>query len=260
MPAALHQRPMILASTTFARGEQRRRCRGACSRASWFPQRPGLSGSRAGSGERLDLASRRPITIACAGGSTLEADDVAQLGYEVRVVRELELQLKPGRCGNHEPRLQAPRHDDAVRRARRGRGKIIGRCMQRRRHQEFIRFLNAIEAEVPVGKIAHVVLDKLRHAQAPKGPCLGSSAIPALPSTTTDLGLLAQCRRGLLRQAHQTAPEAWRLPIDSSISRPPLTASSLRPMTIRSPSPGPPTPEEIIAAVRRGHQMLDSIH
>jgi hypothetical protein len=30
-------------------------------------------------------------------------------------------------------------------------GKVIGRCMQRHRHQEFIRFLNALEAEVPVG-------------------------------------------------------------------------------------------------------------
>jgi hypothetical protein len=28
-------------------------------------------------------------------------------------------------------------------------GKVIGRCMQRHRHQEFIRFLNAIEAEIP---------------------------------------------------------------------------------------------------------------
>ena len=28
-------------------------------------------------------------------------------------------------------------------------GRVIGRCMQRHRHQEFIRFLNAIEREVP---------------------------------------------------------------------------------------------------------------
>jgi len=28
-------------------------------------------------------------------------------------------------------------------------GGVIGRCMQRHRHQEFIRFLNAIEAQVP---------------------------------------------------------------------------------------------------------------
>src|SRR4249919_3990895 len=31
-------------------------------------------------------------------------------------------------------------------------GKVIGQCMQRHRHQEFIRFLNAIEAQVPVKK------------------------------------------------------------------------------------------------------------
>src|ERR1051325_10997312 len=47
-------------------------------------------------------------------------------------------------------------------------GKVIGRCMQRHRHQEFIRFLNAIEAEVPVGKIVHVVLDNYGAHKHPK--------------------------------------------------------------------------------------------
>ena len=36
-------------------------------------------------------------------------------------------------------------------------GTIIGQCMQRHRHQEFIRFLNAIEAVVPAGKLVHVI-------------------------------------------------------------------------------------------------------
>src|SRR5580698_10183938 len=31
--------------------------------------------------------------------------------------------------------------------------------MQRHRHQEFIRFLNAVEREVPVGKTVHAILD-----------------------------------------------------------------------------------------------------
>ena len=31
--------------------------------------------------------------------------------------------------------------------------------MQRHRHQEFMRFLNAIEAKVPAGKMVHVILD-----------------------------------------------------------------------------------------------------
>src|SRR5271154_6559551 len=39
------------------------------------------------------------------------------------------------------------------------KGEVIGQCMQRHRHQEFIRFLNAVEAEVPQDKSVHVVLD-----------------------------------------------------------------------------------------------------
>jgi DDE superfamily endonuclease len=38
-------------------------------------------------------------------------------------------------------------------------GKVIGRCMQRHRHQEFIRFLNAVERQMPVNKAVHVVPD-----------------------------------------------------------------------------------------------------
>src|SRR6187431_2867205 len=38
-------------------------------------------------------------------------------------------------------------------------GTVLGRCMQRHRHQEFIRFLNAAEAAVPAGKLSHGVLD-----------------------------------------------------------------------------------------------------
>jgi len=33
-------------------------------------------------------------------------------------------------------------------------GTVGGRCMQRHRHQEFIRFLNAIEHAVPAGQFA----------------------------------------------------------------------------------------------------------
>lgn len=38
-------------------------------------------------------------------------------------------------------------------------GKVIGRCMQLHRHQQFIQFLSAIEAELPKDKSVHVVLD-----------------------------------------------------------------------------------------------------
>src|SRR5918994_2423196 len=38
-------------------------------------------------------------------------------------------------------------------------GTVLGRCMQRHRHQEFLRFLNTIEGAVPPGKVTHVILD-----------------------------------------------------------------------------------------------------
>src|SRR6188768_2656538 len=47
-------------------------------------------------------------------------------------------------------------------------GTVIGRCMQRHRHQEFIRFLNAVETAVPVGKAVHVILDNYAAHKQPK--------------------------------------------------------------------------------------------
>jgi transposase len=47
-------------------------------------------------------------------------------------------------------------------------GTVLGRCMQRHRHQEFIRFLNAVEAAVPAGKLIHAVLDNYGSHKHPK--------------------------------------------------------------------------------------------
>ena len=48
-------------------------------------------------------------------------------------------------------------------------GKVIGRCMQRHRHQEFIRFLNAVEAtNVPAGKLIHAIADNYATHKHPK--------------------------------------------------------------------------------------------
>jgi hypothetical protein len=47
-------------------------------------------------------------------------------------------------------------------------GTVIGRCMQRHRHEEFIRFLNAIEREVPPGKIIEAVADNYGTHKHPK--------------------------------------------------------------------------------------------
>ncbi len=47
-------------------------------------------------------------------------------------------------------------------------GTVLGRCMARHRHQEFIRFLNAVEAAVPAGKLVHVILDNYGTHKHPK--------------------------------------------------------------------------------------------
>src|SRR5712664_3128686 len=47
-------------------------------------------------------------------------------------------------------------------------GSVIGRCMQRHRHQEFIRFLNQVEAQVPAGKIIHAIVDNYATHKHPK--------------------------------------------------------------------------------------------
>jgi transposase len=47
-------------------------------------------------------------------------------------------------------------------------GVVLGRCMQQHRHQEFIRFLNAIEAAIPAGKVIHAVLDNYGTHKHPK--------------------------------------------------------------------------------------------
>ena len=47
-------------------------------------------------------------------------------------------------------------------------GSLIGRCMQRHRHQDFIRFLNTVEAAVPAGKLVHVILDNYGTHKHPK--------------------------------------------------------------------------------------------
>src|SRR5271170_3288759 len=62
-------------------------------------------------------------------------------------------------------------------------GMVIGRCMQRHRHIEFIRFLNAFEREVPADKPVHACSTTTRPTNTPKY-WLGCRAIRAGPSTS----------------------------------------------------------------------------
>lgn len=47
-------------------------------------------------------------------------------------------------------------------------GTVLGLCMDKHRHQEFITFLNAVERAVPVGKVIHAILDNYATHKHPK--------------------------------------------------------------------------------------------
>jgi transposase len=47
-------------------------------------------------------------------------------------------------------------------------GSVVGRCMPRHTHQEFIKFLGAVERAVPAGKIIHAIADNYATHKHPK--------------------------------------------------------------------------------------------
>jgi DDE superfamily endonuclease len=92
-------------------------------------------------------------------------------------------------------------------------GTVVGRNMQRHRHQEFIRFLNTIEEQVPVGKVIHAIVDNYATHKHPKiRQWLARHPRWTFHFTPT-LGVLAQRRGRLLRQAHKAPPQARRFPL-----------------------------------------------
>jgi transposase len=138
-------------------------------------------------------------------------------------------------------------------------GRIIGRCMQRHRHQEFIRFLNAIEADTAAGKMVHVILDNYATHKHPKvrawlerHPRFVFHFTPTSASWLNAVeGFFAKLTRRRLKRG------VFRSIVD-------LQAAINRFLREANDHPTPFTwtadPNKIIAAVRRGYQALDSIH
>ena len=66
-------------------------------------------------------------------------------------------------------------------------GKVIGQCMSRHRHQEFIRFLNKINRQTPAEREVHLIVDNYATHKHPKR-CYGASGEDKASSSleTTD--------------------------------------------------------------------------
>ena len=138
-------------------------------------------------------------------------------------------------------------------------GTVIGRCMQRHRHQEFIRFLNTVEREVPAGKIVHAILDNYGAHKHPKvrawldrhprfvfhytpTSCSWLNAVEGFFAKLTRRRL----KRGVFRSIVELQAAINRFVAETNGNPKPFTWTA--------------DPDKIIAAVRRGHQVLDSIH
>jgi transposase len=138
-------------------------------------------------------------------------------------------------------------------------GTVIGRCMQRHRHEEFIRFLNAIERAVPAGKLIHAIADNYATHKHPKvrawlarhprwtfhftpTSCSWLNAVENFFATLTKrrlkrgvfcsiVDLQAAINRYLAEHNHKPKPFVWKA-----------------------------DPKRVLAAIERGKQALESIH
>jgi len=138
-------------------------------------------------------------------------------------------------------------------------GTVIGRNMQRHRHQEFIRFLNQVEAAVPAGKVVHAVVDNYAtHKHAKVRAWLVRHPRWTFHFTPTSASWLnavegffsALTRRRLKRGVFSSLVE--------------LQAAINRYLAEHNKNPRPFTwtadPNRVLAAVARGKQALESLH
>jgi transposase len=138
-------------------------------------------------------------------------------------------------------------------------GKVIGRCMQRHRHQEFIRFLNAVKREVPADKAVHVVLDNYATHKHPRVKawlqrhqrftfhftpisCSWANAVE---------GLFAKLTRHRLKRGIFTSIVELQAAINRFIAE---TNDKPKPFVWTKSA------DAILAAVQRGRQALEAIH
>src|ERR1700712_2228529 len=138
-------------------------------------------------------------------------------------------------------------------------GTVLGRCMQRHRHGEFIRFLNAVEAAVPAGKLVHVILDNYAAHKHPKVHAWLARhprwTFHFTPTSASWLNAVEGYFAKLTKRRLQRGTFCSVVELQAAIKRF-LAETNADPRPFRWTK----DPDKIIAAVKRGHQVLDSIH
>ena len=138
-------------------------------------------------------------------------------------------------------------------------GTVIGQNRQRHRHQEFIQFLNAIERQVPADKEIHVVLDNYAAHKHPK-VCAWLARHPRwtfhfTPTSCSWLnaveGFFAKLTRRRLKHGVFHSIVNLQQAINTFIEK---HNEKPKPFVWKA------DPKAIIAAAKRGHQVLETIH
>ena len=138
-------------------------------------------------------------------------------------------------------------------------GTVIGRCMQRHRCQEFIRFLNQVEAEVPDDKAVHVILDNYAtHKHLTVRAWLARHPRWTFHFTPTSASWLNAV------EGFFSALTRRRLKRGVFVGVVDLQAAINRYVREHNADPKPFTwtadPQRVLAAISRGHQALESLH
>jgi len=139
-------------------------------------------------------------------------------------------------------------------------GEVIGRNMQRHRHQEFIRFLNAIEREIPAGKTVHAILDNVSSHKTPevrrwlaRHPRWTFHFTPTSSSWLNAVeGFFAKLSRRRLKHGVFHSLVDLQAAINRFIAE--HNETEAKKFIWRA------DPDDIIAARNRGFQALESIH
>ena len=138
-------------------------------------------------------------------------------------------------------------------------GEVFGKNMQRHRHQEFIRFLNALEKEIPAGKVVHAILDNYAAHKTPevrrwlaRHPRWTFHFTPTSSSWLNAVeGFFAKLSRRRLQRGVFCSVAELQAAINRFIEE---HNEAPKPFAWRA------DPEAIIAARSRGFQTLESNH
>jgi transposase len=138
-------------------------------------------------------------------------------------------------------------------------GKVIGQCMARHRHQEFIRFLNKINRETPAGRELHLIVDNYATHKHPKVRAWLERHrrfhFHFTPTSASWLNAVEGFFAKLTRQRLKRGVFKGIVDLQAAINR--FLAE-----TNQNPKPFTWTadPDAIIEKARRGKQVLESIH